>query len=202
MITPPTELDALFHFSGADVAGLPLAVSVSDSGNYSLNLTADADPTHSPILPGTPLTRALYTLEYQTNSLLGSQVTFVVAPLPGDFNGDGIDDAADYTVWSDSLGSTTNLAADGNGNGTIDALDYTIWLSNFGRTMTSGGSSNRRRRRPRASVLAVDAIRRGRSHGILSITSTPSPSAKVILSTDHQSTTDDSVVPSTLNPSL
>jgi hypothetical protein len=138
---PPTELDAFFHFSGADVAGLPLAVSVSDLGDYSLNLTADADPTHSPIVPGTPLSVGFYTLEYQTDSLLGSQVTFVVAPLPGDFNGDGIVDAADYTIWSDTLGSTTNLAADGNGNGTIDAGDYTVWLSNFGRTLTSGSGA-------------------------------------------------------------
>src|SRR5262249_39970448 len=110
--SPPQLLDATFHFSGADVAGLPLAMTVADSGNYSLNLPADAAPTHSPIVPGTPLASGLYTLEYQTDSLAGSQVTFVIAPLPGDYNGDGIVDAADYTVWTDSLGSTTNLAAD------------------------------------------------------------------------------------------
>ena len=114
---------------------------MSDLGDYSLNLTADADPTHSPIVPGTPLSGGLYTLEYQTDSLLGSQVTFVVAPLPGDFNGDGIVDAADYTIWSDTLGSTANLAADGNGNGTIDAGDYTVWLSNFGRAYGSGSGA-------------------------------------------------------------
>ena len=51
---------------------------------------------------------------------------------PGDFNGDGVVDAADYIVWRDSLGSTTNLAADGNNNGVVDAGDFDVWKTNFG----------------------------------------------------------------------
>jgi hypothetical protein len=82
--SPPGKLDAFFHFSGADVAGTPLSVTVSGSGPYSVVLTADADPTHSPIIPGTPLSNAFYTLEYQTNSLLASQITFArQVPEPG-----------------------------------------------------------------------------------------------------------------------
>ena len=34
--------------------------------------------------------------------------------LPGDYNFDGIVDAADYTVWVDTKGSTTDLRADGD----------------------------------------------------------------------------------------
>ncbi|MCA9189303.1 MAG: hypothetical protein R3E01_20145 [Pirellulaceae bacterium] len=56
------------------------------------------------------------------------------AALLGDYNGNGVVDAADYTVWKDSFGSTTELTADGNGNGTVDAADYTIWKDNFGNT--------------------------------------------------------------------
>lgn len=48
----------------------------------------------------------------------------------GDYNGDGSVDALDYAVWTDSFGSTVNLAADGNSNGTIDAADYTVWRDN------------------------------------------------------------------------
>ncbi|MCA9187816.1 MAG: dockerin type I domain-containing protein [Pirellulaceae bacterium] len=55
-----------------------------------------------------------------------------VIGLPGDYNGNGSVDAADYTVWKDNFGSSSDLAADGNGNGTIDAADYTVWKDNFG----------------------------------------------------------------------
>lgn len=64
-------------------------------------------------------------------------------PLPiklvGDYDGDGVVNAADYSVWRDSLGRTgSNLAADGNGNGSIDNGDYTVWKSNFGDTLGAG----------------------------------------------------------------
>jgi hypothetical protein len=58
--------------------------------------------------------------------------------MPGDFNQNGVVDAADYTVWRDTLSSTTNLVADGNGNDTIDVGDYGVWRQNFGRTSGSG----------------------------------------------------------------
>jgi len=37
-------------------------------------------------------------------------------------------DAADYSVWRDSLGRTgTGLAADGNGDHAINHVDYDLW---------------------------------------------------------------------------
>ena len=54
--------------------------------------------------------------------------------LSGDVEGgNGIVDAAGYTVWRDFLGRTgIGLAADGNGNGTIDAGDFEVWKTHFG----------------------------------------------------------------------
>ena len=49
VMQPPTDLHAFFHFSGSDVAGMPLAMTVLNDGDYSLALTADADPTHTSI---------------------------------------------------------------------------------------------------------------------------------------------------------
>ncbi|QDU55080.1 LamG-like jellyroll fold domain-containing protein [Aeoliella mucimassa] len=67
-------------------------------------------------------------------------VTYVSTPaMAGDFNGDGMVNLADYTVWRDNLGSSDESAfAPGTGNGGgIDASDYQAWKSNFGATSGS-----------------------------------------------------------------
>ncbi len=58
--------------------------------------------------------------------------------MSGDFNRDGLVDAADYTLWRDNVGRTgTRLSADGNGDLVVDHLDYAIWESTFGQAATS-----------------------------------------------------------------
>lgn len=69
-----------------------------------------------------------------------TDTTFVATQNP-DFNGDGVVDAADYTVWRDALG-TDLAAADANGDGTVDDLDYAIWRSNFGAVIPGSGQSS------------------------------------------------------------
>ncbi|MEM9186716.1 MAG: PEP-CTERM sorting domain-containing protein [Planctomycetota bacterium] len=51
-----------------------------------------------------------------------------------DYNANGFVDAADYTIWRDTLGQQVlaGTGADGSGNGVIDAADYTLWRANFG----------------------------------------------------------------------
>lgn len=60
------------------------------------------------------------------------------AGLAGDYNGDGIVDAADYTLWRDG-----DLAADGDNSGVVDSSDYVIWADNYGATTApaSGGAA-------------------------------------------------------------
>lgn len=52
----------------------------------------------------------------------------------GDYNGDGVVDAADYTVWRDAMGDSVAAwtGADGDGDGTITELDYDLWRKTFG----------------------------------------------------------------------
>jgi gluconolactonase len=75
-------------------------------------------------------------------SLYGIELN-VPSPALGDFNGDGTVSAADYTVWRNTLGTSTDLSADGNGNKTIDAGDYDVWREHFGTTLGSGGAATR-----------------------------------------------------------
>lgn len=82
----------------------------------------------------------LYVLVDSTNSefslLQGLQIVQLTAPpaLPGDYNGDGGVDSADYTVWRDSIQSSVlrYTGADGNGDGSVNELDFAIWNNNFG----------------------------------------------------------------------
>jgi hypothetical protein len=64
----------------------------------------------------------------------------VVDEVPGDYDGNGFVDAADYGVWRANFGST-NPQADGNGDGIVDAADYTIWRDNLGAGNVPGGAS-------------------------------------------------------------
>jgi hypothetical protein len=59
-------------------------------------------------------------------------------PLPGDYNFNGTVDAADYTVWRNTLGSMNDLRADGDGDGTVQPADYGFWKSRFGQSLPPG----------------------------------------------------------------
>ena len=61
-----------------------------------------------------------------------------VRELPGDYNADGVVDAADYTVWRDThgeIGLARFSGADGDGDGEITSADYDVWAANFGATV-------------------------------------------------------------------
>jgi probable HAF family extracellular repeat protein len=84
--------------------------------------------------------------------------TVMLTPLVGDYDHDGVVDAADYTVWRDTLYSTTDLAADGNGNGTVDYGDYEVWKSNFGNQLSSGTGASSAIPEPTALSLLLAGI--------------------------------------------
>jgi hypothetical protein len=59
---------------------------------------------------------------------------------PGDYNHDGVIDAADYVVWRNNLGDTgmPGIPGDGSGptfgvpDGNVNQLDYILWKAAFG----------------------------------------------------------------------
>lgn len=71
-----------------------------------------------------------------TGTIVADDVRVVFTDLlSGDYNGNGVIDAADYTTWRDSFGqSGGGLAADGNGNGTVDEFDLEVWKTAFAAT--------------------------------------------------------------------
>ncbi|HEY4234115.1 MAG TPA: PEP-CTERM sorting domain-containing protein [Lacipirellulaceae bacterium] len=65
-------------------------------------------------------------------------------PAPvGDYNNNGIVDAADYTVWRDHLGQSGATLAnrDPSVTGLVKAADYTSWVNHFGNGAGSGAGA-------------------------------------------------------------
>ena len=89
--------------------------------------------------PGNPVTNLvpLTNDEFATRQFLYPSLTRDVV-VTGDYNGNGIVDAADYTVWRNTFGQTVfwkGDGADGDQSGTIDAGDYDFWRMHFGEVV-------------------------------------------------------------------
>jgi len=82
-------------------------------------------------------------LTWQVHYNPGDVTLELTYALTGDYNGNGIVDAADYTVWRNSLGQMgSGLAADGDGDNQIDADDYNVWKSHFGQVAPGAGAGS------------------------------------------------------------
>jgi hypothetical protein len=65
----------------------------------------------------------------------------IIGGIGGDYNGNGIVDAADYSVWRDHLGQPFQLQNEGPDTpGEVTAEDYDFWKANFG--LGSPGSAS------------------------------------------------------------
>lgn len=127
-------VDAVPTITGLGTNTLTLAFTGSSvtsgqlpSGSYQLNLVGNAIISNGRATDvandGTALDGSFaFALDISAN------------PLNADYNSDVMVDSADYTVWRDTLGSTTDLRADGDNSGTVDIGDYGTWVSEFGQS--------------------------------------------------------------------
>lgn len=51
-------------------------------------------------------------------------------------------DASDFQEWRQWFGSKVTLAADGNGDGVVNAADYTVWRDNVVALELPMGNAN------------------------------------------------------------
>jgi hypothetical protein len=116
-----------------------------------------------------------------TNTLGSANYPLNQTSLPWDYNHDGVVDAADYTIWRDTLGQTdpnpghvggglTPLAANADRDPTVDITDYQSWKFHFGESLPGPGSASAGTNVPEpasfvlavAGMLAMAAMRSSR----------------------------------------
>lgn len=87
-------------------------------------------------------------------------VEFTPATL-GDYNGDGVVDAADYTVWRDHAGTTDAARwspGDGDGDGAIDHTDRQVWLDHYGTVLGGLPATSHSTPEPAGAALVAAAL--------------------------------------------
>jgi glucose/arabinose dehydrogenase len=130
LLDPATCADTLSPSNGCTFASTLFSLAVDDDGEiYALGSTSSKAVVYK-------ITGAYFLPE-------------------GDYNEDGKVDAADYTVWRNTLGESVlyqpissssafegyGSGADGDGDGVIDVDDYAIWKAHFGEFVNIGSGA-------------------------------------------------------------
>ena len=137
------EYDVLNVLGDASLAGT-LDVSLIDGftpggGDTFKVLTAGGDLTDVGLTLGGSAAGSFAMSIDTTNDWIMLMVAG--AGLAGDFSGNGVVDAADYTIYRDNLGGDSSvLGGNGTGAATVVQADYDLWKQNFGNS--SAGSSS------------------------------------------------------------
>jgi hypothetical protein len=111
----------------------PAAGTAFDLMNWSPfgSITGTFSTLDLPDLPGT--------LDWDTSQLYSAGILRVIgnSGLAGDYNNNGVVDAADYVVWRNNLDTNNTLPNDPTG-GTIGTTQYNTWRSHFGQAAGNG----------------------------------------------------------------
>jgi hypothetical protein len=94
-------------------------------------------------------------LQWNTSQLYTIGVLSIASVgVSGDYNNNGVVDAADYVVWRKNQGTTNTLPNDPNG-GTIGTAQYSNWRNHFGQTFGSGSGASANVAVPEPATLVL-----------------------------------------------
>jgi hypothetical protein len=116
-------------------------VEVDDLALHEPNLVTDRNVTISGILAdGTDFDFDLRTRSEMSRDFFSPlaklSVTMVAGNLAGDYNDDGVVNAADYTVWRDSVDASAGTLPNDAVGGVIGQQHFDVWAASYGQTLT------------------------------------------------------------------
>ncbi len=129
----------------ADIGFLSLGTGINEHvAALLLNNVAQANGTY-----GSTASSAMF----KFNEFFSGAGIVSVGPagVPGDYNGNGVVDAADYVLWRNG-GPLQNEV---DTPGTVNAADYTEWRARFGNTSGSGSSLGSTSTVPEPGAIAM-----------------------------------------------
>ncbi len=131
------EVDPLRAWSDVLWRGLTFLHDVKEdvNGHYGMFWGREPHPT-----PSTPFT-SWNLIDQAPVARAYLSLSQIRQGLPGDFNGDGVVDAADYTVWRDSVGESVIRLPNAFGAGAIGIEQYQMWRQNYGNLLPGLGQS-------------------------------------------------------------
>jgi hypothetical protein len=154
----PAQIPGSAAFVSFDVGSLQIPIHANDvlafgvtSAGSGLYLMPNSFQSN-PYVAGTGVRRTLsappgpwsaQAYDYGFRTYVNAQTV-----LFGDYNGNGIVDAADYTVWRDTVAAGGSTLSNDPTPGTVDQSDYAYWSSHFGSNGGGAGS--------RAATLAPE----------------------------------------------
>ena len=131
------EILSGFVWTGTDANGGPTGLNAGFNWENSNGYTATVG---SPVLTNSGWIDSFDILSAGASNRLYGMSPLLTVPQPGDFNGDGKANAADYAVWRHSNGSVA---------------DYNLWRAHFGQSLPGSGSSIESAAVPEPSSLAL-----------------------------------------------
>ncbi|QDT68868.1 hypothetical protein MalM25_17930 [Planctomycetes bacterium MalM25] len=114
--------------NAGDTVTIEIPISEFSAGGQSL-----AD---NPLQDGTFFRIALATNSDSANTFYMDNFRLLteLSGVDGDYNNDGVVDAADYTVWRDNVGEPEGTLPNDNEGGVIGVAQYNAWTTNYGAT--------------------------------------------------------------------
>ena len=138
MVSPYTQIAFIKDFAPDYSSSVSVTVPLTP-GPFNLSLATDPDPARHVQFGFTINGPDVWITDAAAKGTVTLTAAAATPAVAGDYNSNGIVDAADYNVWRDHLGQSFALPnRDTTNGGNVNQQDYTFWKTRFGAISGAG----------------------------------------------------------------